>query len=54
MIFDVLGAVIRWIWVENGLKRSYFAPAGSLRRKSVIFPDIQKVETLILMISGAY
>ena len=29
---------------ESGLKRTYFAPAGRLRRKSVILSDIQKVE----------
>ena len=46
LIFQVWGAVIRWEWGGNGLKRSYFAPAGRLRRKSVIVSDIQKIETL--------
>ena len=41
-----LGAVMRWIRVKSGLKRNYFAPAGSLRRESVFFPDIQNVQTL--------
>ena len=36
--------------VKNGLKRIFFAPAGSLRRKSVIFPDIRKVKPLIFVI----
>ena len=34
------------LWGGNGLKTTYFAPAGSLRRESGIFPDIQKVQTL--------
>ena len=35
-------------WAE----RNYFAPAGSLRRKSEIFPGIQKVDTLSSWILG--
>ena len=29
---------------------TYFAPAGSLRRKSLIFPDVWKVQTLISLV----
>ena len=47
LIFLYLVAVTKMYRVKNVSNSNYFAPAGSLRRTSVIFPDIRKVEEQI-------
>ncbi len=48
--FGGLGVAIRWFRVKNCLRSNYFAPAGSLRLKSIIFPDIRKVQAMMFLI----
>ena len=49
IFFDFLGLGARY-WVKRGLKLTGREGCAGLRRESVDFPDIQKVETLILVI----
>ena len=44
-IFWIWGAVVGCFRVKTELKRTYFAPAGRLRRESIDFRDNWKAQT---------
>ena len=50
-VFLVCGAVVDWFQGKNVAKMHYFAPAGSLRQKSVMFSAHLNSENLKLILN---